>query len=73
VSDAGPVDPDVSLAVLGLVVVAGLALALAVLTAVGARRRGAPVALAVAEGAVFPLTWIAWYAVDGPGPVEDEH
>ncbi|VXB76787.1 hypothetical protein [Nocardioides sp. AX2bis] len=34
------------------------------LTALGARRRGNPWALAVLAGLVFPLTWVHWYVAD---------
>jgi MFS superfamily sulfate permease-like transporter len=44
-------------ALLGLV-------ALAVLTATGARRRGSSIPRAVLAGVLFPLTWIAWHVVD---------
>ncbi|MDT9592537.1 hypothetical protein RDV89_05625 [Nocardioides zeae] len=39
-------------------------LALAVLTAIGARRRGGGWPVVVASGALFPLAWVAWYLVD---------
>jgi preprotein translocase subunit Sec61beta len=38
--------------------------ALATLTAMGERRRGGRLAVAVAAGVFFPLAWIAWYARD---------
>lgn len=38
----------------------------AVLTAVGARRRGNGAALSVVAGLAFPVTWAVWY-------VRDEH
>ena len=41
-----------------------LALTLAGLTSVGARRRGAGVAAALLAGVVFPVTWVVWYARD---------
>ena len=34
------------------------------LTALGARRRGNPWALAMLAGLVFPLTWAHWYVSD---------
>ncbi len=37
---------------------------LAVLTAVGARRRGASAALAVLAGLGYPFTWVVWYLRD---------
>jgi hypothetical protein len=39
-------------------------LTLAVLTCVGARRRGAGPAAALAAGVAFPVTWVVWYARD---------
>lgn len=59
-----------AIAVLGLV--AAVWLALSVLTAAGARRRGQGPRAAGASGVVFPLTWVVWYANDyrvsrGPG------
>jgi hypothetical protein len=41
-----------------------LALAMPVLTCVGACRRGAGVATAVVGGIFFPVTWAVWYARD---------
>lgn len=43
-----------------------LPLALVVLTALGSRRRGAGRVRAAAAGALFPVTWVAWYLVDAP-------
>jgi hypothetical protein len=39
-------------------------LTLAALTCVGARRRGAGPAAALAAGVLFPVTWVVWYARD---------
>ena len=39
-------------------------LALAVLTAVGARQRGRAWAAALASGLLFPVTWVMWYLTD---------
>lgn len=39
-------------------------LALAVLTAVGARHRGHTWGPALASGLVFPVTWVMWYLTD---------
>jgi hypothetical protein len=39
-------------------------LGLAVATAQGARRRGVGRPAACALGLVFPVTWVAWYALD---------
>lgn len=41
-----------------------VALSLAVLTATGARRRGAGIGLSVVEGVLFPIAWTAWYVKD---------
>jgi len=46
---------------------AGLAtvwLALGVLTAAGAGRRGQRWPRAVLSGLLFPVTWVAWYLID---------
>jgi hypothetical protein len=47
------------LTVLGLPV-----LALATLTVVGARRRGAGIPLVVLSGLFFPAAWVVWYLHD---------
>lgn len=47
-------------------VLAAPVVAVAVLTGVGSRRRGAPWPLAAVSGALFPVTWVVWY-------VRDEH
>lgn len=39
-------------------------LALAVLTAVGARRRGNRAVVVVLASVFFPITWVVWYARD---------
>lgn len=41
-----------------------LALALAVLTGLGDRRRGHALPHALAAALLFPATWAAWYVVD---------
>ncbi len=41
-----------------------LVLALPVLTAVGARRRGAGVVASVVTGVFFPIAWAVWYLRD---------
>lgn len=46
-----------------LVLVLGL-LALALLTGVGERRRGAGGALVIVAGLFFPLAWLVWYLRD---------
>ncbi len=46
-----------------MIVVAG-PVALATLTAIGERRRGGRLGVAVVAGLFFPLAWIAWYARD---------
>jgi hypothetical protein len=38
--------------------------ALGVLTALGARRRGAGLPLAALAGSAFPVTWTVWYLRD---------
>jgi hypothetical protein len=48
-----------SIAVLGLIVIA-----VAALTAVGERRRGGHISLAVVAGVCFPVTWVIWYVRD---------
>ena len=47
-------------------VLASAVVALMVLTALGARRRGSAVWPAAIAGIVFPVTWTVWY-------VRDEH
>lgn len=47
-----------------LVTGAAVLIALAALTAVGERRRGGRLVVAVIAGLLFPLAWIAWYARD---------
>jgi hypothetical protein len=47
-----------------VVALAAVALPLCALTALGARRRGASVPVAILGGAVFPLTWAIWYVRD---------
>ena len=42
----------------------GVVVSLAALTAVGERRRGGQLSVAVLAGLFFPLAWIAWYARD---------
>jgi hypothetical protein len=37
---------------------------LAVLTALGARERGAAMPVAVVAGLFFPVSWVAWYVRD---------
>jgi hypothetical protein len=50
--------------IVGVGVLALCLLALEVLTASGARRRGAGAPLAVVAGVCFPVTWAVWYVVD---------
>jgi hypothetical protein len=52
------------MAIAAVVALAVVALPLCALTAVGARRRGAGVAMAILGGLVFPLTWAIWYLRD---------
>ena len=49
-----------------VLVLASSVVAMMVLTAVGARRRGSAVLRAAVAGLVFPVTWTVWY-------VRDEH
>jgi hypothetical protein len=44
---------------------AAVVVALAVLTALGAHRRGDAWPRAVVSALLFPMTWIAWYVRDG--------
>lgn len=59
----------VTVPVLGL---AAAVLAVACLTAIGARHRGLAVAPAALAGLLFPITWAVWYVGDeqpwGQGP-----
>jgi hypothetical protein len=50
---------------------AGVAVLMA-LTALGQRRRGAGVALTLAAGLAFPITWTAWYLRDESPRVRDQ-
>jgi hypothetical protein len=45
-------------------VVAVLVVPLGALTASGALRRGYAVPLAIAAGALYPITWAVWYVRD---------
>jgi predicted membrane metal-binding protein len=47
-----------------VLVLASAVVALMVLTALGARRRGSSVLQAAIAGIVFPVTWSVWYARD---------
>ncbi len=47
-----------------VLVAAALVVALGALTALGQRRRGGGLALAVLAGLFFPVAWITWYAHD---------
>ena len=47
-----------------LAVVCLVLLGVMTLTALGSRRRGTGLALAVVAGACFPATWTAWYVRD---------
>jgi hypothetical protein len=54
-----------------LMVVVGFVVAIAVLTAIGERRRGGGPAVAVLAGLFFPVAWAVWYSHDKaeqPGP-----
>lgn len=50
--------------ILAVVLVASPLLLLAVLTAIGERRRGAPLPIVVVAGIFFPVTWVTWYVRD---------
>jgi hypothetical protein len=49
-----------------IVFVVGIALygSLALLTAVGSRRRGTDASHSVAEAFAWPFTWVAWFIAD---------
>lgn len=47
-----------------IVVLVVLALPLAVLTGIGARKRGVAISLALLAGLFFPVTWTVWYLLD---------
>ena len=49
-----------------LVVLGTVTVPLALLTAIGAHRRGLAIPLAAVTGLLFPVTWTVWY-------VRDEH
>ncbi len=53
--------PGIAVAVL---VVAGVLLGCVGLTASGERRRGRGIAVTVAAGIFFPVTWAVWYLRD---------
>jgi hypothetical protein len=48
---------------LGVLAALGV-VSLAVLTGLGAHRRGAGAPLVAAEAVFFPLTWVVWYCRD---------
>lgn len=51
--------------IVGVVVLASLSLVtLSTLTALGARRRGRGLAVAILTGVFFPITWTVWYLRD---------
>jgi len=52
------------LPLLSAVLLVALALAVPVLTAVGARRRGYGVVAALVTGLFFPVAWSVWYLRD---------
>ena len=47
------------------VLVGALVVTLVVTTGIGARRRGCGIPLIVLAAVAFPVTWTAWYLVDG--------
>jgi hypothetical protein len=50
--------------IVGLLALVAVALPLPVLTALGARKRGRTMGLAVLAGVFFPITWTVWYLGD---------
>jgi len=46
------------------ILVLALPVALVGLTAIGARRRGAGIAVSAVAGVCFPFTWAVWYLRD---------
>ena len=50
--------------IISIVVLGSIVLAFATLTAVGSRRRGAHISLAILAGVCFPVTWVIWYVRD---------
>lgn len=55
-----------------LLILAGMLLTLASLTAIGERRRGGGPAVVVVAAVFFPLAWAAWYRHDQvPGQRRD--
>ena len=52
--------------IVGLLVLAAVALPLPILTAVGAHQRGLSLPRAAVTGLFFPVSWTVWY-------VRDEH
>jgi hypothetical protein len=47
-----------------LLIAVASVVALASVTAIGQRRRGAGLAVVIAAGLFFPLAWIGWYTRD---------
>lgn len=47
-----------------LLIAISIVFAIAVVTAVGQRRRGAPLVTVLLAGFFFPLAWIGWYVHD---------
>jgi hypothetical protein len=60
-----PCDPQDMTLIVVLMSAGAVVVSLAALTAVGERRRGGRLSVAVLTGLFFPLAWIAWYARDG--------
>jgi hypothetical protein len=48
----------------GVLLIGAILLALIGLTATGERRRGKGIAVALAAGLFFPITWTVWYLRD---------
>jgi hypothetical protein len=50
--------------IVGALFLLALGSPLAVLTAIGAHRRGDGLAVSVVAGLAYPITWVAWYLRD---------
>lgn len=51
-------------ATVALLAAVAFVVALAILTAIGERRRGGRLAVVLLAGVFFPVAWIAWYRRD---------
>jgi hypothetical protein len=61
---SSPISDTGFMLTVGLVFLASVALALAILTGLGAHRRGLTIPLSALVGLVFPATWAVWYLRD---------